>query len=205
MLGAGIDTTSSALKGMLYCLAKNPEKQQILREEVLRALPSKKEPMTNEKLQNLPYLRACMKEQHRVQPVTVGNIRRTPTNVVLQGYQIPEGTDVFLNHRVAAQSDDHFGRPSDFIPERWLKDETSAKAVGCPHSKDAHAFAYMPFGFGNRACIGKRFADLEIALLTTRMVREFEMTWNHPEPKVESHFLRSLTGDFKIKLTDVNV
>lgn len=60
---------------------------------------------------------------------------------------------------------EQFQQPKKFIPERWLKDNTDPK---CPHAKDAHPFAFLPFGFGSRMCIGKRFADLETEVLTAR-------------------------------------
>ncbi|XP_033251090.1 probable cytochrome P450 12a4, mitochondrial [Drosophila miranda] len=41
MLMAGVDTTSSTFTGVILCLAKNPEKQAILREEVMKILPTR--------------------------------------------------------------------------------------------------------------------------------------------------------------------
>jgi cytochrome P450 family 12 len=54
--------TSSAATGILYCLAKNPDKQEKLREEVLKVMPDKSTPLTAEALNNMPYLRAVVKE-----------------------------------------------------------------------------------------------------------------------------------------------
>lgn len=49
--------------------------------------------------------------------------------------------------------DEHFEDAQQFIPERWLR---SNKA-----KNNAHPFASVPFGFGPRACIGRRFAEQE--------------------------------------------
>lgn len=67
-----------------------------------------------------------------------------------------------MNHVADRQ---YFEEPEKFIPERWLKNNTDPK---CPHAKDVHPFAFLPFGFGSRMCIGKRFADLEMEVLTAR-------------------------------------
>lgn len=202
MLAVGIDTTSSTIKSLLYLLAQNPEKQDKLREEVMAILPNKNDPLTPEKLKNLPYLRACMKEQQRVLPVVQANARQAGRNLVIKGYQIPKGTDVIMNHAFSARQETQFAQTDHFVPERWIKEESRAAAVGCPHAKNAHTFSYMPFGFGNRACIGKRFAELETAIMTTRMIREFELSWHYPQPKIQSTLISSIVGDYKMRLVD---
>ena len=52
----------------------------------------------------------------------------------------------------------HFPRSLEFIPERWLKDNTDPQ---CPHAKTAHPFTYTPFGFGPRMCIGEISSRLQ--------------------------------------------
>jgi cytochrome P450 len=56
----------------------------------------------------------------------------------------------------------YYPEADKFIPERWLKDDPQ-------HSKRAHPFTTMPFGFGPRMCIGRRFAELEIETLLTKV------------------------------------
>lgn len=57
-----------------------------------------------------------------------------------------------------------FKNPEEFIPERWIRGEKEF-----PSAKDAHPFSYMPFGFGARACIGRRFAEFEIEILVLKV------------------------------------
>lgn len=67
---------------------------------------------------------------------------------------------------VVMQNDPEFcPKTDDFIPERWIKgdplyDET--KMTG------NNLFVYLPFGFGPRSCIGRRFAEMEIFILLSR-------------------------------------
>lgn len=94
LISAGVDSTSSAVSGVLYCLAKDPARQARLRAELKTILPQKDSPLTGANMRNLPYLRACIKEGLRLYQPTIGNIRTTARDLVLQGYQIPKGTDV---------------------------------------------------------------------------------------------------------------
>lgn len=199
MLAAGIDTTSVAISGILYNLAKNPNKQEKLRQEILQILPEKNSKLSATSFNNVPYLRAVIKESLRLKPVVNGNIRAVPEDLVLQGYQIPKGVDILLTNSFLALQDEQFKESHKFIPERWLKDNTDPK---CPHAKDAHAFTYLPFGFGSRMCIGRRFAELEIEALTSRIVREFKLEWHHSDLKFKSITINIPDGPFKIRMID---
>lgn len=69
-----------------YLLAKNPEKQDKLREEILA------------KEGKQSYLKACIKESMRLLPVVNGNLRKTTKEYNLLGYKIPK--DVRIIHGV---------------------------------------------------------------------------------------------------------
>lgn len=73
----------------MYLLAKNPDKQQKLREEIMKIMPEKDTPLTMESLNNI--IRACFKEVNRVYPIVSGNMRSAGSDLVLKGYQIPKG------------------------------------------------------------------------------------------------------------------
>ncbi|XP_072942700.1 probable cytochrome P450 49a1 [Epargyreus clarus] len=44
-----------------------------------------------------------------------------------------------------------------------------------------HPFASLPFGFGRRMCIGKRFAEAELQLLLAKTFYKFDVSWKHAE------------------------
>lgn len=197
---AGVDTTSSASIGILYCLAKNQDKQQLLRDELRRILPNKDDPLTPDKMRNMPYLRAVIKEGIRLYPPTSGNIRKISDDLVLSGYQVPKGTEVVMGLMMMHTDEKQFAQAQKFIPERWLKDNVDPQ---CPHSKDAHPFAYLPFGFGARMCVGRRLAELEIEVLVSRIIRDYKIEWNYPDLKIKSVLVNIPDGDLKFKLTEV--
>lgn len=53
-------------------------------------LPNVDSKLNTESLNNLPYMRACIKESMRIQPVVHGNLRATGQDIVLDGYQVPK-------------------------------------------------------------------------------------------------------------------
>ncbi|KAL1397369.1 hypothetical protein pipiens_009812 [Culex pipiens pipiens] len=199
MLLAGVDTTSSGSTGILYCLAKNPEKQARLREELRAVLPSKDSPLTPDNMKNLPYLRACIKEGLRLYPPAVGNMRATGKDLVLQGYRVPKGTDVGMASVVLYQEDQHFARGKEFLPERWLKD-----TEGCPSGKTANPFLFLPFGFGPRMCIGRRMASLEMEMIVARVTRQFEYSWNYGELHILSALVNIPKNELRFQMTEVD-
>lgn len=151
---------------VMYNLATHPDKQEKLRDEVMRILPTKETRLTAESLANAPYLRACLKEAARINPVTAGNARTAGQDVVISGYQIPKGTKLSLALLHLQLNENHYERSMEFIPERWLKSDNA----DCPvkSARETNPFTYLPFGFGPRSCIGKRFAELETEVLVLR-------------------------------------
>jgi len=85
---------------MLYYIANNMEKQEKLRKEVMSVLPDKTMPITSDMLQNIPYVRGCIKETLRLFPITNGVLRNIQQDIYLGGYMISKGVRiVFLNYR----------------------------------------------------------------------------------------------------------
>ena len=60
-----------------------------------------------------------------------------------------------MHNDLIQKQDSYFEAPEEFVPERWLRDQDQ---------KLIHPFAALPFGFGSRSCIGKRFAEQEVSL-----------------------------------------
>ena len=163
LLVAGHETTAITLAWALYAVHRNPEvKRKLLAElDGLGADPSP------DVLAKLPYLGAVIDETLRLYPVVevVFRVLRKPWQ--LGGYELPAGIGVtaaiWLVHRRA----DIYPNPDAFEPERFLERKPK------PHE-------YMPFGGGNRRCIGAAFAHYEACVALGTILREFDLELAEP-------------------------
>ncbi|KAH9499079.1 hypothetical protein Btru_005649 [Bulinus truncatus] len=164
---AGTDSTAKYLQVYLYNLAKNPEKQEILRQEILENLGTSG-PLTADALSKMTYLKAALKESFRLNyPTPSGVVRILQEDVTLGQYLVPAGTRIMMFNLRPAQT--HFKDPDQYLPERWLRSEDNDK-------KDAaHNMIVLPFGVGPRNCIGRRFAVQEIYLAASKLLQHFKI------------------------------
>ncbi|XP_055847819.1 cytochrome P450 CYP12A2-like [Episyrphus balteatus] len=172
LMTAGVDTTSSTLAGILLAIAKNPDKQEKLRQEICTILPQKDSRLTIDNMKNLPYLRACIKEGMRIYPIGGGTIRTIKEDIVMSGYQIPKGQEIILSHNIMLNTEQFCPKAKEFIPERWLRSEDSKYAI-------MHPFLFMPFSHGPRSCVGKRIVEMELEITVARLVRNFYIEFNY--------------------------
>ncbi|EDW79018.1 uncharacterized protein Dwil_GK10770 [Drosophila willistoni] len=203
MLMGGVDTTSSAIAGLLFNLAKNPEKQQKLRDEILAKLSHPDQQFTMNDMKSLPYLRACIKESLRLYPIVFGNLRATGADVVLDGYRIPKGTRIMMNSNLLLTEECYYPRAKEYLPERWLRrqeDDFTKSLI----AKDLSPFIYLPFGFGPRMCAGKRIVEMEMELTVANLVRNFYIEYNYStENAFKCQWVNMPVLPLNFKFTDV--
>ncbi|XP_032522980.2 probable cytochrome P450 49a1 isoform X1 [Danaus plexippus] len=190
MFLVGIDTTSNAVASTLYQLSLRPDVQEKLHKEISGVLQGR--PIRPGDVNKMPYLKACIKEVLRMYPVVIGNGRQLSKDTVICGYNIPKGTQVIFQHYVMGNSDDYFTNASQFCPERWLQRSIYKH----------HPFASLPFGFGKRMCLGRRFAELEINIIICKMVQSFQMEYHHEPLEYHVHPMYTPNGPIRLKLTD---
>ncbi|CAG9762906.1 unnamed protein product [Ceutorhynchus assimilis] len=187
----GVDTTSNAIASILYQLAINPEKQQILHQEIDKLLPNPNSELTLENLDQMSYLKACIKETMRLYPVVIGNGRETSIDSIIGGYHVPKGVQIIFQHYVISNQDVYFKKSNQFIPERWLLNQ-----------KNHHPFASLPFGFGKRMCLGKRFAELEIQTLLAKIIRNYKIEYHRDKLDYFIHPMYTPNGPLNLKFVN---
>ncbi|MGN9756217.1 cytochrome P450 [Streptomyces sp. SD31] len=162
---AGHETTATALAFGLHLLARHPEEQRRVREEVDRVLggPGGRAP-TAEDMEALPYLTMVLKEAMRLYPSAPVIGRRSVADAEVDGVRIPAGADILVSPWVTQRHPDHWPDPERFDPSRF----TPEAEAGRPR------YAWFPFGGGPRACIGQHLSMLESVLGLAVLLREFE-------------------------------
>uniref|UniRef100_A0A8D0EJ72 Cytochrome P450 family 27 subfamily A member 1 n=1 Tax=Strix occidentalis caurina TaxID=311401 RepID=A0A8D0EJ72_STROC len=156
LLLAGVDTTSNTLSWALYHLSRDLGIQETLYQELKAVVPANRFPGA-EDIPKMPMLRAVIKETLRYSlalPLPQG-----------PGHQ---PTLFVLAHYAMSHDETYFPEPERFLPQRWLRGH------GSPH----HPFSSIPFGYGVRACVGRRIAELEMHLAL--IIQAFEV---RPDPR----------------------
>ncbi|KAL1304890.1 hypothetical protein AAFC00_003808 [Neodothiora populina] len=174
LFAAGHETASSSLGFAIYLLAKNPDVQRRLREEVRSRLPSPSEhaTMTPEVLDSLTYLHAVCQESLRLyNPIPILH-RTAVVDTTLLGMKIPKGTDIRIPSWALSKSEHLWGSTAlRFRPERWLEGSKEQASKGGAESQ----YGFMAFSYGARSCIGAAFAKAEIAALLAAVIGRFNV------------------------------
>jgi cytochrome P450 len=148
LLLAGHDTTATALSWALERLSRHPD-------ALARATAAADSG-------DADYLDAVAKETLRIRPVIfdVGRVLTAPVEIA--GYRLPAGTTVIpaigLVHAEPAIYDD----PARFRPERMLGAGLSPTT-------------WLPFGGGNRRCLGANLAMAEMRIVLGEVLRRVEL------------------------------
>ncbi|KAF0312582.1 Cytochrome P450 4c3 [Amphibalanus amphitrite] len=162
----GHDTTTSGICWTLLHLARLPDVQRRVHEELDEHLPDEGIPLTREHLTNLKYLECTIKESLRVTPPVVMYSRTLRNNFTVDGYVVPAGTNVMMLPYVVHRDPRHWPEPEKFDPDRHLPENAAAR----------HPYALVPFSAGPRNCVGQRFAMLEMKSMLAAMLRRFSLS-----------------------------
>ncbi len=189
MLFAGHETTASSLAWSFYWLHRLPQVGQKCRQE-LDSLAKNAE-FTD--IAKLPYLSAVVSETLRLNPVVVFVGRQLKQPFELMGYRLEAGTSLFPSIYLTHQREDLYSEPKKFKPERFIERQFSP-------------YEYLPFGGGNRRCLGYAFAlfEMKLVLATIMSQIKLELLDNRPLKSGRRGFTFPPEGGVKMKVISIN-
>ncbi|TEB34532.1 cytochrome P450 [Coprinellus micaceus] len=184
---AGMDTTSNALCRVLHLLSEDPEKQDTLRREIVGSRKHAGD-LNYDDLMALPYLDGVVRETLRLYPPAPHLVRVPRENTVLPVSKpirttkgefisevvVPKGTVVVCSVFQSNQNPDIWGEDAkEWKPERWaspLPESVNEAKISGVYSN------LMTFSAGGRACIGFKFAELELKVMLSILVEAFSFS-----------------------------
>lgn len=156
---AGHETTASVLTWCFFILSKVPEIAQQARDEIQRTAGDG--PITFEHTKQLTLTRNIFRETLRLYPPLTFIPRVATTAQTIAGHKVKRGGMVMISPWIIHRHHSYWQNPDRFDPHRF---EKGTPAQG----------AYLPFGLGDRVCIGAAFATLESTLILAELLRRFE-------------------------------
>lgn len=169
---AGHETTALNLAYLFMLLGWNQDAQQEVHDELHEVLQGAAPTLSD--LARLPKLDAAMKESLRLYPPAAVFSRIAIEDTSVGPWTLPKGAQLMVPVWGLHHDPRWYPEPFTFRLDRWTAEAESKRPK----------FAYMPFGAGNRICIGDQFAKMESRLLMARILQRFSATTqNQGDPR----------------------
>ncbi len=156
-------STGLGLSWMWHCLDLYPEIAGRVASTVEQSLAGRVP--TAADLPALQYLNQVFSETLRVHPPAPGVTRIAIKDDTMGGYDIPKGTEIGMNCFVMHRLPAYWKNPDAFDPEHFSEEAVKARP----------RFVYLPFGGGQRVCIGAMLATLIATLLPALVLQRYRL------------------------------
>jgi cytochrome P450 len=156
LLLAGHETTATGLAWTFDLLLRHPRAMERLRESLAAGEED--------------YLRATISESLRLRPVVPLAGRRLGTDLEVDGWSLPAGSDVSPAIWLTHTREDVYPEPFSFRPERFL-------------DSPPDTYSWIPYGGGVRRCLGASFAEFEMRIALREVVSRCRLRKVDPAPE----------------------
>lgn len=176
---AGSETSASTIMFALWMLARHPDCQERLREDLRETLSKFGGEISYETAQECKYLDMVFKETLRLWPVMPWLDRVAARDYVLpdSDVRIEKGTVVMVPVYSIHRDPQYYAKPNSFDPERWAPE----------NADNLNKLAFLPFGAGPRACIGFRFADMAVKSALSHVLLNFRVSLAAESPSTDDN------------------
>jgi cytochrome P450 len=162
MFLAGSETTASILEWIAFYLNEHPEIKARAYAEVDDVLGDRTP--TFDDLHRLSYLYRILQEGMRMRPPGYWLPRRAVEADMMDGYGIPKHSMVMVMTQLIHYHPEIWEQPTEFNPDRFLPEAVASR----------HQMSWIPFGSGQRQCIGRDFGLMEGQFVLARLMQQYE-------------------------------
>ncbi|EHH5728294.1 cytochrome P450 [Campylobacter coli] len=173
---AGHETTASSLTWTLYLLSLYPKEQEKAYEEITQVLQGGVIEISH--LRQFKYLTNIFKESLRLYPPVGFFAREAKKDTQVRDKLIKKGSGVVIAPWLIHRHEEFWTNPHGFNPSRFEGE----------YKKDA----YLPFGVGERICIGQGFAMQEAILILANILKKYKL-------ELEEGFVPDVVGRLTIR------
>lgn len=165
LMMAAHDTITSSATSLIWLLAKNPEWQDKLREELRAVTGGEGRALAYDDLGKLDLTEMAFKEALRMIPPVPSLPRRALREFTFGGYTIPAGTPVGISPAAVHMMEEYWPEPAKFDPLRFTPEQVAKR----------HKYAWVPFGGGAHMCLGLHFAYMQVKILLTHVLTRYHI------------------------------
>ncbi|HEY5214542.1 MAG TPA: cytochrome P450 [Acidobacteriaceae bacterium] len=188
LLVAGHETSSNALSWLLYLLSSRPSCLERVRQEFHSVLGDA--PLTFNDVPKFEFTTQVIQEALRLYPPFWMIDRMAIADDTIGNITIPRGSTVIVYVYGAHHAPRYWENPHNFDPERFTKANEKLHAP----------FTYLPFGGGPRGCIGGNYAMLQILMILSELLRDYDFHLT-PGQKIEAQPLVILRPRHGIRMS----
>uniref|UniRef100_A0A915PPI1 SXP/RAL-2 family protein Ani s 5-like cation-binding domain-containing protein n=1 Tax=Setaria digitata TaxID=48799 RepID=A0A915PPI1_9BILA len=161
----GMETTVTTLRWAIIYLIHNPDVQKLVHDEIDRNLGTRMVHWADRNVMH--YTLAVICEVQRIVNVLPWHIPHATTcDSTLYGYKIQKGTVIMPQIGAINFDENFYPSPETFQPSRFLDSEGTLRN-----------FEHLiPFGIGKRSCLGEALARMELFVILTTLLQNFEFS-----------------------------
>ncbi|XP_015679164.2 cytochrome P450 2J5-like, partial [Protobothrops mucrosquamatus] len=160
---AGTETTMATLMWALLLLTNHPDIQEKVKKEIEDVFGFSGS-ISYQDRKKLPYTNAVIHEMQRLKYILLAGVpRRSTKDVKMRGYLIPKRSIIIPDLRSVLLDPEQWETPKEFNPNHFLDKD----------GKFIEREEFLPFGIGQRVCVGQQLARIEIFIFLTSLLRAF--------------------------------
>ncbi|WP_164018065.1 cytochrome P450 [Pyxidicoccus trucidator] len=170
LFGASFEMIATSITWAVHACTQHPDVVRNIRDEVRGAVGTA-EP-TLEDVPKLPYTARVVQEINRLCPPAFAILREAKETTQVNDVMIPERSNILMFPYAIHRHPDYWTSPETFDPDRFLPERMAGM----------HKCAYVPFGAGQRICVGQHMSMVDTVLALAMMLQHLDVEYASPRP-----------------------